>query len=50
MKIDESKARVSEGKMKNNKNFQVTTMSVLSVHGAQVGYLNVPCNIVVSNL
>lgn len=49
MKVDESKARVSESKVRNDESFQVTTMRVLRAHGAQ-GYLSVPCNVVVSNL
>jgi hypothetical protein len=34
MKIGESKTKVSENKTSNDKSFQVTTMSVLSTHGA----------------
>jgi hypothetical protein len=50
MKIGESKTRITESKMKSEKSFKVTTMSVLNAHGVQVNYLNVLCSVVVSTL
>jgi hypothetical protein len=47
VRIGESKAKINKIKVKSNKSFQVTTMTVLNALGAQVTYLIALCSIVV---
>jgi hypothetical protein len=50
VKAKQEMTKVSKSKARNDKSFQVTTMSVLSAHGAQAVYLSVLCNAVVLTL